>query len=59
MEPVELARKIVTTLKSSGHLAYFVGGCVRDVLLGGEPKDYDVATTRARIRLLPCSPTPA
>ncbi len=44
MEPVELARKIVTTLKSSGHLAYFVGGCVRDVLLGGEPKDYDVAT---------------
>jgi putative nucleotidyltransferase with HDIG domain len=44
MEPVELARKIVTTLKSSGHQAYFVGGCVRDLLLGEQPKDYDIAT---------------
>jgi len=44
MEPVELARRIVTKLKSSGHQAYFVGGCVRDLLLGGRPKDYDVAT---------------
>ncbi len=44
MRPVELARHIVTTLKSSGHQAYFVGGCVRDLLLGGQPKDYDIAT---------------
>ncbi len=44
MEPVELARRIVTTLKANGHQAYFVGGCVRDLLLGGRPKDYDVAT---------------
>ena len=44
MEPRELARRIVTTLKSNGHQAFFVGGCVRDLLLGGEPKDYDVAT---------------
>jgi putative nucleotidyltransferase with HDIG domain len=44
MQPVELARQIVTRLKASGHQAYFVGGCVRDLLLGGEPKDYDVAT---------------
>jgi len=44
MEALELARHIVTQLKSSGHQAYFVGGCVRDLLLGGEPKDYDVAT---------------
>jgi poly(A) polymerase len=44
MQPVELARHIVTTLKSGGHQAYFVGGCVRDLLLGGQPKDYDVAT---------------
>ncbi len=44
MQPVELARQIVTRLKGSGHQAYFVGGCVRDLLLGGEPKDYDVAT---------------
>jgi putative nucleotidyltransferase with HDIG domain len=44
MKPVELARHIVTTLKSSGRQAYFVGGCVRDLLLGGQPKDYDIAT---------------
>jgi poly(A) polymerase len=44
MEPIDLARQIVTKLKSSGHHAYFVGGCVRDLLLGEQPKDYDVAT---------------
>jgi putative nucleotidyltransferase with HDIG domain len=44
MEPVELARQIVAALKSRGYQAYFVGGCVRDFLLGGQPKDYDVAT---------------
>ena len=32
------------TLKAAGHQAYFVGGCVRDILLGREPADYDVAT---------------
>ena len=44
MEPLELARNIVTQLKSNGYQAFFVGGCVRDLLLGGQPKDYDVAT---------------
>jgi len=44
MKPLELARHVVGKLKSSGHQAYFVGGCVRDLLLGGHPKDYDVAT---------------
>jgi putative nucleotidyltransferase with HDIG domain len=44
MEPLELARHVVGKLKSSGHQAYFVGGCVRDLLLGGQPKDYDIAT---------------
>ena len=44
MEPLALARQILTKLKASGHQAYFVGGCVRDMLLGGQPKDYDVAT---------------
>ena len=29
---------------SAGHQAYLVGGCVRDLLLGREPADYDVAT---------------
>jgi poly(A) polymerase len=36
--------KIVQTLRQQGFHAYLVGGCVRDLLLGREPKDYDVAT---------------
>jgi len=39
-----LAEKIVRTLQLAGHVAYFAGGCVRDGLMGREPKDYDVAT---------------
>ncbi len=32
------------TLQQHGHQAVFAGGCVRDLLLGAEPKDWDVAT---------------
>jgi poly(A) polymerase len=35
---------VIRTLRERGFQAYLVGGCVRDVLLGIEPKDYDVAT---------------
>jgi putative nucleotidyltransferase with HDIG domain len=38
------ATEIVRTLRERGHHAYLVGGCVRDLLLGREPADYDVAT---------------
>ncbi|HET6181087.1 MAG TPA: CCA tRNA nucleotidyltransferase [Candidatus Sulfotelmatobacter sp.] len=38
------ATSIVQTLRQQGFQAYLVGGCVRDLLLGREPKDYDVAT---------------
>ncbi len=38
------ALKVVKTLQSEEFLAFFAGGCVRDRLLGREPKDYDVAT---------------
>ncbi|HYE17147.1 MAG TPA: CCA tRNA nucleotidyltransferase [Tepidisphaeraceae bacterium] len=38
------AAAVVARLRGSGHVAYFAGGCVRDALLGLEPKDYDVAT---------------
>jgi tRNA nucleotidyltransferase/poly(A) polymerase len=44
MTPRELADQICTTLRQSGHQAYLVGGCVRDLLLGREPADYDVST---------------
>ena len=36
---------IVRTLKKAGHEAYLVGGCVRDLVMRREPKDYDVATS--------------
>jgi poly(A) polymerase len=38
------AEQICATLRGAGHQAYLVGGCVRDILLGREPVDYDVAT---------------
>ncbi|MDR3091114.1 MAG: CCA tRNA nucleotidyltransferase [Clostridiales bacterium] len=38
------ALKIIDTLNGAGHAAYVVGGCVRDSLLGKEPKDYDIAS---------------
>ena len=40
----DFAISIVRTLRDGGHKAYFVGGCVRDLLLGREPADYDVTT---------------
>jgi poly(A) polymerase len=38
------ALKVTQTLKENGHAAFIVGGAVRDLLLGGEPTDFDVAT---------------
>jgi poly(A) polymerase len=40
----EHAIAIVRQLREAGHQAYLVGGCVRDLLLGREPADYDVST---------------
>jgi poly(A) polymerase len=40
-EPCAIVRKLV----ESGYEAYIVGGAVRDLLLGCEPKDYDIATS--------------
>jgi poly(A) polymerase len=39
------AAKVVRRLTSSGFEAYLVGGCVRDLLIGRQPKDFDVATS--------------
>jgi hypothetical protein len=36
------ALKVVKRLTSAGYQAYLVGGCVRDLLLGNHPKDFDV-----------------
>jgi poly(A) polymerase len=44
MNSRELAQHICRVLREAGYQAYLVGGCVRDILLGREPADYDVAT---------------
>ncbi len=41
----EAARRIVERLRGEGHIAYFAGGCVRDIVRRMTPKDYDVATS--------------
>lgn len=41
----DFATSIVKTLRQQGFEAFLVGGCVRDLLLGREPKDFDVATS--------------
>lgn len=38
------ARSLVQRLRDAGFVAFYAGGCVRDALLGKEPKDYDIAT---------------
>lgn len=40
-----MAQEMVRRLQAAGHQAFFVGGCVRDALLGKEPEDYDIATS--------------
>jgi poly(A) polymerase len=37
--------KVLARLHQHGHQAYFVGGCVRDLLVGRRPKDFDIATS--------------
>lgn len=39
------AEEIVRRLRGLGHQAYFAGGCVRDLILGLTPRDYDVTTS--------------
>ena len=41
----EIACDILAQLRTAGYEAYLAGGCVRDLLLGREPIDYDVATS--------------
>ncbi len=51
-----LARRIVAELRAAGFTAWLVGGCVRDELLGNEPKDYDVATSARPEQILALYP---
>lgn len=51
-----LARRIIGKLRGAGQQAYLVGGCVRDLLLGSAPKDFDVATDAPPERILELFP---
>jgi poly(A) polymerase len=55
-EKAQAATRIALTLREHGHAAFLVGGCVRDLLLGREPADFDIATSarpREVIRIFP------
>lgn len=52
----EGVRAMARTLRAGGHEAYLVGGCVRDLLRGTPPRDWDVATDARPDRLLALFP---
>jgi tRNA nucleotidyltransferase (CCA-adding enzyme) len=45
INPPKYVRQILFTLQSRSHLAYLVGGCVRDVIMGMTPQDWDICTS--------------
>ncbi len=54
--PRELANSICDKLQRNGHQALLVGGCVRDLLLGREPADFDVTTDATPERVMELFP---
>lgn len=53
MIPTEAA-EVVSVLETAGHEAYFVGGCVRDVIRGGVPHDWDITTSATPQEMKAC-----
>jgi len=51
-----LARQVIARLRSAGHQAYLVGGCVRDLLRGTDPKDFDISTDARPDRIMDLFP---
>jgi poly(A) polymerase len=51
-----LARTVIAKLRGVGHQAFLVGGCVRDLLLGLKPKDFDIATDARPDRIMDLFP---
>jgi poly(A) polymerase len=52
----QAATQIVERLRAAGHSAFLAGGCVRDLLLGREPSDFDVATSATPKQVLAMFP---
>lgn len=46
------AQSIIDTLKAAGYEAYIIGGCVRDSMLGLDPKDWDICTSAIPSQIL-------
>jgi poly(A) polymerase len=51
-----LARQVIAKLRGVGHQAFLVGGCVRDLLLGVKPRDFDIATDARPDRIMDLFP---
>jgi poly(A) polymerase len=51
-----LARQVIARLRSAGHQAWLVGGCVRDLLRGVPPKDFDISTDARPDRIMDLFP---
>ncbi len=49
----EKVKNILTTLEKGGFEAYLVGGCVRDMIIGREPKDWDITTNAIPEQIMP------
>lgn len=45
INPPKYVRQILFGLQARGHLAYLVGGCVRDVIMDITPQDWDICTS--------------
>jgi putative nucleotidyltransferase with HDIG domain len=56
MTAERLAREVIEKLRTAGHQAYLVGGCVRDLLLRVPPKDFDVSTDARPDRIMDLFP---
>ncbi len=55
-ESRQRAAAVAAKLRAAGFKAYFAGGCVRDRLLGREPKDYDIATAAVPAQVIELFP---
>lgn len=53
--PAEIT-SVIETLEKGGYEAYLVGGCVRDLLLGRTPRDWDVTTNATPEKIVPLFP---
>ncbi len=55
-DAASLATRVACKLRERGFLAYLVGGCVRDLLLGREAKDFDISTGATPAQVLDVFP---